>query len=137
MEELKEFVNLNSCEFSKFKPEECLIKEAEQSLNVVFGPQLREYLLTYGYLAYKFIELNGLNSNQKLMSDICIATKTKSKLFKELDGLVLIENQGDGDYYLVNGQDYIIRFCPESNIYENLNIKLFDYIIQRFKCADK
>ena len=132
MKNLEKFVIENKCESSQFKPNEELISEAEKKLKVEFGPQLKKYLLEYGYLAYKHIELYGLNSKQGLLSDICINTENKRNIFPEIKNMVLIENQGDSDYYLVDDNDNIFRCCPEANIYENMNIKLFDYILQRF-----
>jgi hypothetical protein len=70
----------------------------EEELGISFGPQLKDYILNYGYLAYEYIELDGINANQKLNSDMIRNTKSLRNLSDKIKELVVIENQGDGDY---------------------------------------
>ena len=53
----------------------------------------------------------------------CVNTVNKQNIFPKIENMILIENQGD---------DNIFRYCPSANIFEDMNIKLFDYILQRF-----
>ena len=135
MEKLKEFVKKNDCDFSKFLPSEDLVNEAEKVLNIKFGEQLRKYLLTYGYLGYKYIMFAGLVANMGLKSDLVGETLANHKYFKETEGLIYIEDQGDADYYMIDSDDFVYRICPGAHIFEKLNIKLFDYMLERFECA--
>jgi len=105
----------------------------EEELGVKFGQQLKEYILKYGYLAYKHIEFDGINANQKLDSDMIRDTKNIRNLSDKLNELVVIENQGDGDYYLVDSNDNMYEFIQDGSLeLKKLDIDLCQYIYDRF-----
>ena len=57
--------------------------------------QLREYLLSYGYLASGSVELYGINSRQKMDSDMIRQTRylhEYSPLHKALHGIIIKPN---------------------------------------------
>ena len=108
----------------------------ENKVGVKFGPKLQEYLLEYGYIAYKYMMLNGINNIQKTESDMIKSTKSVRKISDKLDNLIEIEDQGDFDLYLVDSNDNMYRYVPEANIFENLNKDLFQYIKERLEIVD-
>lgn len=133
MDELNSFISEKQCEFSSYLPNISLISEMENLIGVKVGPQLKEYLLNYGYLAKNDIEFNGLVANLGMDSDICRSTISLHNHFKETNNMIKLENAGDGDYYLVDCEDNIYRFCPSARIFEKTNMKLFEYILNRLK----
>ena len=105
----------------------------EEDLGVKFGQQLKEYILKYGYLACEHIEFDGINTNQKLDSDMIRDTKNIRNLSDKLNELVVIENQGDGDYYLVDSNDNMYEFMLDGSLeLKKLDIDLCQYIYDRF-----
>lgn len=84
------------------------------------------------YLGYKHIELFGVNNHQGINSDMLNKTLRLHKNFEKTMGLIAIEDQGDGDYYLVDSNDMIYRFVVANNELCSQNIYLFEYILQRF-----
>lgn len=105
----------------------------EEELGISFGPQLKDYILNYGYLAYEYIEFDGINANQKLNSDMIRNTKSLRNLSDKIKELVVIENQGDGDYYLVDSNDNMFEFIQDNSLeLKKLDIDLCQYIQERF-----
>ena len=103
----------------------------EELLGTKFGPQLREYILTYGYLGYQHIEMLGINSLQKEKSDMVKVTLRLRKRNPELKYMIAVDNQGDGDYYLVDSEDQIYRYLQSSKEPVKMNIDLESYIVNR------
>ena len=113
-----------------------VLKEAENLIGVPFGEQLKKYLLEYGYLCYKFSELYGMNSNEMLDSDMVKQTIYIHKYFPETKSLVAIENQGEGDYYLVDSKDCVYEYDSDLKELTETNMTLFEYILNRFEEID-
>ena len=133
---IKQFVLSNDVDYSNALIDETLLKQAESALGVKFGDELKTYLLQYGYLGYSFVEFYGMNSRQKLESDLVKQSLYLHKYFPKTQSYVVIENQGEGDYYLVDSQDTVYEFITETNNLIAKQMKLFDFIVSRFKCAD-
>lgn len=129
--ELKDYLPLQKLEFSRRRIREGSIPFYENHLNMKFGPQLRDYLLNFGYLAYRNVELLGINKDQNVESDMVVTTKNLRKLCPDLSQLVVIENQGDGDYYLVNEEDRVWRFLLNYAELSDTGMDLNDYVISR------
>ena len=110
-----------------------LLEQAEQIVGVRFGEELTEYLLKYGYLGYEYVELYGMNSRQGLESDMIKQTLYLHKYFPLTNAFVAIENQGDGDYFLVDSDDAIYEYISEQNNLLNTGMKLNQYILHRFQ----
>ena len=105
----------------------------EEALGVKFGEQLREYILNYGYLAYEYIEFDGINIGQKLDSDMIKDTENIRSLSDKVKELIVIENQGDGDYYLIDSNDNMYEFILDGSLeLKELNIDFCQYISERF-----
>lgn len=133
MEKLKTFVDNNDVDFTKNLLSEDSLNNIISSKNLIFGVQLKEYILTYGYLGFDSYELYGINSVQKENSDMIKQTEYLNKYFEKSIGLVALENLGEGDYALVDSNDNVLILSTESDSLQNTNKKLEDYIIDRFK----
>lgn len=129
---LTEFIRNNDVDYSSNKISENNLLEIEKTTGMSLGSQLKQYILDYGYLGYKHIELFGVNNQQGINSDMINKTQQLHKNFEKTIGLIVIEDQGDGDYYLVDSNDMIYRFVAANNELCPQNISLFEYILQRF-----
>jgi len=109
------------------------LESAEKAVSMKFGEELTEYLLKYGYLAYKHVELYGMNALQGLKSDMVKQTLYLHQYFPDTAGLVAIENQGEGSYFLVNSGDEIYAFDSSLKKLFRTNNTLFEYILKRFE----
>ena len=134
---LKDFIQSHDIDQSKNLIDESLLKAAEQMTGISFGSELREYLLQYGYLGYGFAELYGMNARQGLNSDMVKETLYLHEYYPETKEFVAIENQGEGDYYLVNGRDEVYEY--DANLGKLVQVKytLFEYIVHRFEQVDQ
>lgn len=114
-----------------------MLPKLEAALGMRLGPQLREYLLTYGYLGYKHAELFGVNRVQGLRSDMITRTHALQRLFPDTTGFAVLEDRGEDDYVLINSEDEIRRFCPArgKNIRKTSTL-LNAYIMHRFSDID-
>lgn len=134
---LKDFIQSHDIDQSKNLIDESLLKAAEQMTGISFGSELSEYLLQYGYLGYGFAELYGMNTRQGLNSDMVKETLYLHEYYPETKEFVAIENQGEGDYYLVNGKDEVYEY--DANLGKLVQVKytLFEYIVHRFEQVDQ
>lgn len=108
----------------------------EETCHVMIGKQLKEYIVTYGYLGYEYIEYYGVNSLQGLDADLIKQTLYLHKYFNEIKDYYVIGNIGDGKYVLVNSEDNIIIFNSDSKTLIFTNCLLEDYLIKSFKEAE-
>lgn len=113
-----------------------LLGEVERELDIKIGQKTMEYITKYGYLGYKSVELYGINSRQGMKSDMVKQTEYLHKYFPATRGYLAIENQGDGDYYLVDSKDVVFEYDSEKNELSTTNLTLFDYIVSRFQAED-
>lgn len=112
-----------------------ILEAAEAAVGMKFGKELTEYLLKYGYLAFEFIELCGMNSRQGLESDLVKQTLYLHRYYSKTAGYVILENQGEGDYYVVSGNDEVYEYDSNLNQMIDTKLSLFDYILERFQSA--
>lgn len=129
--ELIDYLPVRDIEFAKHRLKESSIPGYEKIMQVTFGDQLKAYILKLGYIAYRHIELYGINADQGVESDMVKTTKRLHKSFPFLKGLIAIENQGDGDYYFVDQNDRIYRYVIGTDAPVELKMDLNDYIISR------
>ena len=134
---LKDFIQSHDIDQSKNLIDEALLKAAEQMTGISFGSELREYLLQYGYLGYGFAELYGMNARQGLNSDMVKETLYLHEYYPETKEFVAIENQGEGDYYLVNGRDEVYEYDANLGKLVQMKYTLFEYIVHRFEQVDQ
>lgn len=130
--ELKDFIKKNNVDYSYNRVSDSFLPEMESIIGVKIGEQLKGYILNYGYLGYEFIEFFGVNNAQKINSDMIRRTAYLHEQFDITRGLIALEDQGDGDYYLVNGEDMVYRFIADSKELFATDLKLNDYILKRF-----
>lgn len=136
MEKLDKYIRKNGVEYSDSLIVERDLLLIEKEVGVAIGQQLAEYLLTYGYLMFNYVELYGVTARQGLESDLVKQTKYLHKYFGQTKGLIAIENQGEGDYYLVDSQDNVYEFDSEMKELRNAEMQLEDYILNRFRDAE-
>ena len=128
---LKEFIMSHNVDYSYNRANEAFLPKMESLLGVRIGKQLKDYIINYGYLGYNHIELFGVNNSQGIESDMIKQTLLLHKQFDVTRNLIAIEDQGDGDYYLVDETDMVYRFLPENNLYET-GLSFYEYILSRF-----
>lgn len=134
---IKEFIYINNVEKCKNLINMEQLKKIESKIGINFGSELKEYILEYGYLAYKYIELYGINSIQQLDSDMVKKTLYLHEYFTTTINYIAIENQGDGNYYILDSNDKVYKYISEQDKIIDTKLKLFEYIMNRFKEADK
>lgn len=132
---LIDFVNNNDVDYTFNRVAQNKLCEIEKETGFSFGEQTKKYILDYGYLGYKYVELFGINSTQGVKSDMVEKTLRLNNRFAKTKGLIAVEDQGDGDYYLVDSNDMIFRFVAANNELVKQDIDLFEYILQRFLTA--
>lgn len=131
---LKEFITSHNVDYSYNRANEAFLSKMESLVGVRIGKQLKDYIINYGYLGYKHIELFGVNNSQGIDSDMIKKTLLLHKRFNVTKSLIAIEDQGDGDYYLVDETDMVYRFLPENNLSET-GLSFDEYILSRFMTA--
>ena len=130
---LEQFIEENEVDKTTNLVDESVIAEAEGQLQVTFGTQLKQYILKYGYLGYEYAELYGMNSNENLKSDLVEQTKYLHKYYPETKNYIAIENQGEGDYYLVDQSDMVFEYDTDMEKMTSIGCTLFEYIVKRFE----
>lgn len=130
--DIRKFVIDNKLEFTHNTIEEKEIEPLQNTIGVTIGPELKDYILNYGYLAYKHIELYGINSKQLLKSDLITQTLYLHKYFPKVSNFIALENYGDGKYIVVSSQDDVFEYDSEKNLLKDTESKLSEYIINRF-----
>ena len=130
--ELRDFIEKNSVDYSYNRVSESFLPEMESLVGVKLGDQLKEYILRYGYLGYKHVELFGVNNAQTVNSDMIKRTVFLHERFGITAGLIAVEDQGDGDYYMVDPEDKVYRFTAGSKVPVSTGLCLNEYILKRF-----
>ncbi|MEK4715730.1 SMI1/KNR4 family protein [Sporosarcina sp. FSL K6-5500] len=109
------------------------IREAEEALGFSFGQQLKFYLKNHGFLIYKFVELYGLNENQKMYSDLVVRTQKARENYGGLNDVVIIESMDGGNYIVCDGQDNMHEYLPmNEQKLTSLGLSFEDYVVNRF-----
>ena len=134
---LDAFVIQHNVDHSNSRIDMSMLEQAEKATGTKFGKELTAYLLKYGYLGFEHVELYGMNSRQGLKSDLVSQTKYLHQHYPDTSSLVAIENQGEGDYYLVDSEDNVYEYDTNMKQLRKTGLKLFKYILKRFKAALK
>lgn len=129
---LKDFVEIYSIEHTQNLVDDIFLKESEAVMQVSVGNQLSDYLTSYGYLAYKHIELYGMNSIQKLKSDMITETVYLHKYFPKTENMIALEDLGDDLYVLVSPDDFVFYFDTVSDEVKAVGKTLEEYVISHF-----
>lgn len=130
--ELKEFINNNDVDYTKNVVDSSFIEEIEHIFDFKIGPQLKDYILNYGYLGYKHIELFGINSEQKYKSDMIEVSNSIHHRFSQTSKFLAIGGDGEVGYFLVDGNDQVYELNPVNGNIEPLNMSMYDYILKIF-----
>lgn len=130
---LEIFVSQHNVDYSDSPVDVPTLEQAEKTIGVNFGEELTEYLLKYGYLGYEYVELYGMNARQGLESDLVTQSLYVHKYFPVTSKLIAVENQGEGDYYLIDSEDNIYEYDTSLKQLRKAGIKFFEYILQRFE----
>ena len=133
--DIRQFISENSVDQCNALINSETLELAEKQIGLSFGEELTEYLLKYGYLGYEYIELYGINANQGLKSDMVTQTEYLHKYFPLTKSFIALENQGEGDYYVVNSKDEVYEYISEQNKLLETGLSLFEYILNRFQIA--
>ena len=132
---LQEFTDHNKIDCTPHTIREISVPAFEREIGVNFGQQLKTYILKYGFLAYSYISFYGINSLRGFHSDMVLTSKSLHNRHLELSNLIAFEDQGDGDYYLVDRNDHVYRFLEECDFFEDTGLDLEEYIVARFLYA--
>lgn len=108
------------------------LEKVEETLNLKFGNKLKNYILDFGYLAFEYVEFYGINPAQGFDSDLITQTQYLHKSFPQTYNLIAFENQGDGDYFLVDENDKMFEFDSALKELKCINQNLEEYILDRF-----
>ncbi|WP_286946331.1 SMI1/KNR4 family protein [Acetobacterium sp. UBA5834] len=134
MDNLDKFISNHDVLYDKERINEKLLNTVERAINVEMGSQLKKYLLNYGFLIYKFVELHGINQRQGIESDMIKVTNNFHLTFPDLKKYIVLENKGDGDYIIIDSMDNVYEYEPSySKDVIALNQLLADYILDRFE----
>jgi len=129
----KEFVKQNDVDFTKNLVKEHELVELEKITGLVFGSQLKDYILSYGYLGFSEIEFYGINSKQNEKSDLITQTVYLHTYFQKTQQYIAFENIGEGRYILVDESDNMYSYSSEQDSIQSLGVDLGEYILGRFK----
>lgn len=132
---LKEFIENNDVDKGRLLVDVSVVEAASKELGVEFGGELVQYILKYGYLAFEYVELYGMNSRLGLDSNMIKQTKYLHQYYPATASYVAIENQGEGDYYIVNSDDRVFGYDTELDRLTDTGLSLFEYILKRFEEA--
>ncbi len=131
--DLWNFVEENDVERTKSLISREQIREIEAVIGVPFGVELTRYVISYGYLACGAVEFYGINSKQMLDSDMVRQSLYLHKYFPHTAKYVALENQGDGDYFIVGSDDSVFEYISENDNLKDVKMKLSEYILKRLE----
>lgn len=116
---------------SKGKQPKSALKKISEELNFQTGPQLKNYLLNYGFLSFESVEIFGIGVKESGRLDIINETKNLKKNFQLPNGYIIIEKIGDGLTIVCDESDNVYEFIYNGEP-NKLNIKFDEYLISRF-----
>ncbi|MGI6198804.1 MAG: SMI1/KNR4 family protein [Candidatus Cloacimonadaceae bacterium] len=112
------------------------IKAAEKQLDIEFGSEMKEFLLKYGSISYKSVELYGLGFTDDYYLNIVAATKELREMGLPKEYLP-IYNIGDGYYAVVSESDEVYEWAyHEDKIDRKIAKSLSDFIVRLIKAAN-
>jgi len=129
----KEFIKQNDVDYTKNLVNEQELVELEKIIELTFGSQLKDYILSYGYLGFEEIEFYGINSKQKENSDLITQTLYLHTYFQKTRQYIAFENIGEGRYILVDECDNMYSYSSEQDSIRSLGVDLGEYILGRLK----
>ena len=135
---IEQLVLDNKIEYTKNTINLSDMEEYEKAIGVKFGNELIDYITNYGYLAYKHIEFYGINSKQKLDSDLIKQTIYLHENYEITKSYIAFENIGDNIYTLIDENDNVYEIDLVSNDINNIGLKLYEYVFKKYnETADR
>lgn len=122
---------LDAC-LPQYRPSKELISLTEKSLDVCFGPQLKEYLERYGFLLLAHRFFLGLDNVHGIQSSLVVGTLRAWESCPELSGKIVIDNALDLWIFAVDQNDTMYVYCLESGYIIPMHMKFFDYLIEEY-----
>ena len=132
MENNKTYFEEIGAEFTLNTIDETTLSEIEREENLEFGTELKQYIFKYGYLAYKHIELFGINSKQVKDSDMIKQTIYLHKFYPKTASYIALANLGEGRYALVDNNDMVYDYDSELDEMVGTETKVFGFIKDLF-----
>jgi len=119
-------------DFSTKRVSDSELETILKQYDLKMGPQLRTYVLNYGYLGCRNVEFYGVNAIQKEKSDMFVQTEYLHKYFDLTKNFIAFESKGEGDYVLIDEKDEMWLFDSEEKKLTKLNKNLYEYIEETF-----
>ena len=119
-------------DFSTKRVSDSELETILKQYDLKMGPQLRTYVLNYGYLGCRNVEFYGVNAIQKEKSDMFVQTEYLHKYFDLTKNFIAFESKGEGDYVLIDEKDEMWLFDLEEKKLTKLNKILYEYIEETF-----
>lgn len=119
-------------DFSTKRVSDSELETILKQYDLKMGPQLRTYVLNYGYLGCRNVEFYGVNAIQKEKSDMFVQTEYLHKYFDLTKNFIAFESKGEGDYVLIDEKDEMWLFDSEEKKLTKLNKILYEYIEETF-----
>lgn len=129
--EFKDYLPLRGLEHSEDRIRERSIPFYEDTLGMKFGEQLRYYLLNFGYLHYRNVEMLGIERTVGVESDMVRVTKALRRRHPAVNSMVAIERFEGGEFFLVDSEDNVWRYVVRYEELTEVGMKLDDYILSR------
>jgi len=108
------------------------VTKAESDLHLIINKNLKEYLINYGALSFRSMELMGLGYSDGSYRNIINATKkARADSAIPLESLV-IEDIGESHYILCNN-DGSISYWGNGNEIDKVDSSISEYIKRRIK----
>ena len=107
----------------------------EKIMNVTMGEQLKNYILQFGCIGYEFITFFGIIERLKERSSMVKHTLYLHEKASQTLPFIAFEDQGDGDFYLVDSEDNVYRYLESRDELQELSLKLNEYILERLNLA--
>lgn len=94
---------------------EAEVRAAEKALGLTFAEDYREYVMTYGVISARGIELTGVTSAKRL--DVVNVTMTERELSDIPQGMYVLENPGiDGILILQDSSGTVYSIAPHEAV---------------------
>lgn len=129
--EFYRFVTENECDCCKKDNlvSEDFVPKFETRLGMRLGPQLKDYMLRYGYIGYKYWELEGACQTLGLNSSLIHSTDRARRIFDFVADMVVIVDIDGEEFYLVDSKDEVYHLLRCNRELVPLNIDFYDFIV--------
>ncbi|MEG0073990.1 MAG: hypothetical protein RR922_05680 [Clostridia bacterium] len=100
-------------------------KELQRKLDVKIGEQLNRYIVNYGALKFKKVQINDVDTMIK-------RTRYMREILDLSKQYIVLEILEDAEYILIDSKDEAYKYVGPDEIID-LGIKLEEYILTRFQ----